>query len=153
MPKKLTFIKIHLNDAIAIANLANILPEEVLGISGLESGWGDGRFAVEGNNFFSLHAPAPYETGTITAKGDAKVQVAKFASYLDSGKAFANSKKGHLIKGIKDPVHFATVLQKYCGFGWEPDPSDSKHKRYRPVANYVHDVSITINSIAAILKH
>jgi hypothetical protein len=153
MSKKLVFVKAHLNDAKLIASSADILPEEVLGLSGLESGWGDGRFAVEGNNYFSLHAPAPYETGTIPAKGNSKVLVAKFASYLDSGKAFINSKKGHLVRGIKDPVTFATILQKYCGFGWEPDPTDPKHKRYRPVADYVPNVSATIRSIAVILSH
>src|SRR5271155_4104401 len=52
LAKRLTFIHTHIEPATEIAKALDLRPEQILGLSALESGYGCGRFAEEGNNFF-----------------------------------------------------------------------------------------------------
>src|SRR4051812_49186232 len=53
--QKLDWISAHMDDAAKVAQELGVTPAEILGLSALESGWGTGRFAREGNNFCSQH--------------------------------------------------------------------------------------------------
>ncbi|WP_353228891.1 glucosaminidase domain-containing protein [Novosphingobium sp.] len=84
------FIETHHKDAATIAASLNVPTEMILGLSGIESKWGQGRFAVQGNNYFSQHAGkhVPFQQGSIVSRGDGPM--AAFASYLDSGRCFVD---------------------------------------------------------------
>ena len=60
--------------------------ENILGLSALESTWGEHRFAAQGNNYFGIHYPAPFATGYVLSAGGTRV--AMFASYADSVRSF-----------------------------------------------------------------
>jgi Bax protein len=61
----------------------NVFPDSlILAQAGLQSAWGTSRFSVKGNNFFGQHCFS--KSCGISAKGDKKVEVAKFASVFDS---------------------------------------------------------------------
>ena len=78
----------------------------ILAQASLESAWGTSRFAVEGNNFFGQHC---FSKGCgIKARGDKRVEVAKFASVFDSIQSYyRNLNTGNAYKEIKK-----TALQK-----------------------------------------
>jgi len=134
--KKQRFVDDHMADAQNGADKLGIPVENILGLSALESGWGKGRFAAEGQNYFGLHAPSPFQTGTIQAtKTKRKVEVATFRSYADSLNSFI-ARYGSLIRGVSDPQTFARLLQNTGSFGVDEDG------RKRP--EYVPDVDATI---------
>jgi hypothetical protein len=85
----MNFFVEHRKDAAIIAASLDVPTEMILGLSGAETLWGKGRFAVQGNNYFSLHAGRglPYQKGSIPY-GKNK-NMASFGSFLDSGRAFA----------------------------------------------------------------
>jgi len=124
------FVHEHQADAAAIAKQLNTKTEFVLGLSARETGYGQGRFATEGNNFFSLQTRVanegdtpttllPFSTGWLQAQDDPLVFVAKYESYLDSAKSFA-SIHGDVVKGIEDAGQFLGAL-KNAGFNNNPD--------------------------------
>ena len=132
------FIQAHFDDANSIAKdpAYGQTVSNLLGISGLESGWGNGPFARDGrNNYFAEHSPAPLQSGSVQAKGDPKVHVATFKDYKTSLRSFL-IESGQLIRGKTDPFEFAKVLQDAGKYGINPDGSK--------VATYVNDVGKTI---------
>ncbi|NHZ94336.1 hypothetical protein [Massilia sp. CCM 8734] len=64
------FVSLHHEDASRLADDLRMPTENILGLAAHECKHGEGRFADKGNNFFSMHAPAPFQIGTITASGD-----------------------------------------------------------------------------------
>ena len=111
--------------------------ENVLGISALESGWGDSRFATQGNNYFGIHYPAPFATGYLVA-GQSGVRVATFANYTDSLRSFA-AISGNDVQGVSNPRDFAAALYDSGKFGVGSP-------------NYADDVGKTIEGIRAIVS-
>jgi hypothetical protein len=128
------FVQKHKADAAAIAKELNTKTEFILGLSARETGYGVGRFATEGNNFFSLETRVahkgdtpthlfPNSTGWIQAKDDPLVFVATYASYLDSAKSFA-AIYGDDVRGIQNAGEFLAALKK-AGFNDNPDFTDT----------------------------
>jgi len=80
---------------------ANVYPVSlILAQAILESAWGTSRFAVEGNNFFGQHC---FSKGCgIKARGDKRVEVAKFASVFDSIQSYyRNLNTGNSYKELR----------------------------------------------------
>ena len=79
----------------------NIFPDSlILAQASLESAWGTSRFAVEGNNFFGQHCFS--KSCGISARGDKKVKVAKFASVFDSIQSYyRNLNSGDAYKKLR----------------------------------------------------
>jgi flagellum-specific peptidoglycan hydrolase FlgJ len=140
--EKKRFVEAHLADARKIAKELHVPVENVLALSALESDWGDHRFAAEGNNFFGIHFPADYATGSMPALGDPKVKVAKFPSYAESGRSFVK-RYGNLVRDKADPREFAAALQNSGKFGVNQDGSK--------VPSYVDGVARTIRGIRSII--
>ena len=116
--------------------------ENILALSALESKWGRSRFAVEGNNYFGIHYPAPYASGYLQARRG-PIKVAAFASYADSLKSFI-AISGSLVRGKGDPEAFAAALQNSGKFGINPTTGAK-------VPTYVGDVAGTIRGLRAIV--
>ena len=137
--KKLDWIAAHKDDAAKVAKELGVTTADILGLSALESAWGDGPFAADGlNNFFSQHAPAPLQNGT-TPNQSGTVMMAKFASYADSAESFARQ-YGYIVKNTPSPAAFATKLQNAGKFGINEDGSKSP--------TFVPGVTNTINGLA-----
>ena len=140
--RKERFVDEHLADAQNGADQLDVPVENILGLSALESTWGEYRFAAQGNNFFGIHYPAPFANGYMLTN-DGRTKVATFASYADSLKSFL-SISGSMVQGKRDPEAFATALQNSGKFGI--------HRRTgAKVPTYVGDVSRTIRGIRSIL--
>jgi len=78
--EKEKFTDDHFADAQSLADKLHMPVENILGLSAFESGWGKGPYAADGgNNFLSLHYPAPFATGYRTTP-DGKAKVATFES-------------------------------------------------------------------------
>ena len=77
------FVMTYKSDCMVIAKALKLPPEYVLGLAALESQYGKGRIAREYNNFFSMHAPAPHQTGAIAPLGNAKIKVAIYPSFRE----------------------------------------------------------------------
>ena len=137
--QKLDWINAHLTDATKVAGELGVTAADILGLSALESGWGNGRFAKQGNNFSSEHYPASLATGYITARGNTKVKVATFASYGDSAESFRLD-YGSLVQNLADSAKFAAALQNAGKYGINPDGSK--------VSNFVTDTAGTISGLA-----
>jgi RHS repeat-associated protein len=128
----LDFMRKNIEEARVIAAHLNVPVEYILGVSGLESGWGGSRIAREDNNYFGLHnldkgKTYPTQTGTDTAKGDTSVKIPIFPNpgYAKSGAAFEWA-KGNLVKGAKDAMTFAIILHNH-GYGSKKSyPGDLK---------------------------
>lgn len=99
------------SEATDMAKQVSVPVEFILGLAAEETQYGTGSIAIECNNYFSLHAPAPGQSGARPAKGDPKVLVAKFDSVHDSGASFIK-KYGDSIKGASDANDFAKRLIK-----------------------------------------
>jgi hypothetical protein len=140
--KKDRFVDAHLADAQRVADQLAVPVENILGVSAEESAWGESRFAIEGNNFFGLHYPAPFATGYLPARrGPARV--ATFASYADNLRSFA-AIAGSLVRGVSDPSDFAAALQNSGKFG-----IDTRTGQKRP--DYVPGVAGTIRGLRPII--
>lgn len=117
--KKEKFVSKFYSYAKEIAAELDVPVENILGLCALESGWGgvdkESRFAREGNNFFSQHAPAPFSNGTMQNEDD-KVKVSTFATIGDSFRSFV-TQYGRHVKGIHDPATFAAALQDAGKYG------------------------------------
>jgi RHS repeat-associated protein len=141
--KKLDWIKAHREDAERVAKELHTTTANILGLSALESGWGQGPFVINGgNNFFGMHYsaknPPALSTGPIPGH---KVQMAQYASYADSAESFALSKGGKLVTNITDASSFAKKLQDAGLYGIDPDTGNK-------VKSYVGDVAVTISGLA-----
>jgi hypothetical protein len=113
--KKEHFVDAHLADAQVAADELGVPVENILGVSAVESGWGESRFAVQGNNYFGIHYPAPFAVGyTVSKKGS--VKVAMFASHADSLRSFV-AIAGADVHGVSDPGDFAAALHDTGKFG------------------------------------
>lgn len=55
------FVQQHVDDCAVLAKRLNVPVENILGLEAHESQHGIGRIAVQDNNYFSLHAPAPLQ--------------------------------------------------------------------------------------------
>jgi flagellum-specific peptidoglycan hydrolase FlgJ len=138
--KKERFVHAHFADAQKAAHQLGVPIENILGPSALESEWGTHRFATEGNNFFGIHARAPFATGyMVSLEG---VKVATFASYADSLRSFVQM-SGPIVQNMRDPADFAAALQNSGKFGI--------NKTGSKVATYVGDVARTILGLRSIV--
>jgi len=117
--KYLDFISAHGTDAQKLASLLGVTVQNVLGVSIEETGFGTSRIALEGNNYFGIHAPKtpfPGQTGTITTRADGKMAAfSKATGFYDSGAAFVQIESPY-VKGVADPTQFANILHKH-GYG------------------------------------
>jgi flagellum-specific peptidoglycan hydrolase FlgJ len=92
-----------------LAQKLQVPVENLLGLAAEESLWGQGDIARKYNNYFSMHAPARYQTGEVAAKRDPKVKVAMFRSFNDCGASFID-RFGQAVQGKSDPTEFAEAL-------------------------------------------
>lgn len=92
-----------------LARQIGVPTENILGLAAHESEYGKGRFALEGNNFFSMHAPAPLQTGTLTAKGNPNLKVATYSSFYQCGQSFL-MRFGTGLRGKISPKEFGEAL-------------------------------------------
>jgi RHS repeat-associated protein len=115
----------------ADANATGLSEPDVLALSAIESGWGGGRFAMQGNDFFNLETlsasgwkpgmplPGPkyaYQISWLPAKepfarGPNKGRyslVATYSSASDSFKSFAAA-LGKYFQGVTDPATFGSI--------------------------------------------
>jgi len=129
--KKERFVDAHLADAQKIADQLGVPVENIIGVSAVESGWGESRFAADGSNYFGLHYPAPYATGYLVAR-DGGAKVATFASYADSLRSFAVI-SGSLVHGVTDPSGFAAVCRTAASSGSIREP-DRRNRSTSPAS-------------------
>jgi hypothetical protein len=136
--KKERFVDAHFADAQTGADQLGVPVENILGLSALESQWGEHPFAAKGNNFFGIHYPAPFATGYLPARDNPRVRVATFASYADSLRSFV-ARYGSIVQGLADPTDFAAALWNSGKFG---------------VGNptYVSDVARTLRGLRSIVS-
>jgi hypothetical protein len=112
--KKERFIDAHLADAQKAADKLGVPVENILGLSALESEWGESRFAIQGNNYFGIHYPAPFASGYMVAANGIKVST--FASYADSLNSFV-AISGSIVQDESNPETFVAALQNSKKFG------------------------------------
>ncbi len=108
------FIYQYRSACAQVAASLDVPMENILGLAAQESQYGTGRIARELNNYFSLHAPAPMQIGAESPKGNTKIKVAKFSSFLQCAQSFA-VRYGSAVRGKKDPLDFARALVR-AGF-------------------------------------
>jgi hypothetical protein len=138
--KKLDWIAAHRKDAAKVASDLKTTVANILGLSALESGWGQGPFVIGGSNDFfdQWYRPkVPLTTGPIP---NHTVQMAGFKSYADSASAFAQL-WGYLVQGVSDPSTFAANLQNARVYGIDPGTGAK-------VPGFVGNVAGTINGLA-----
>lgn len=137
------FVDAHLADTAEVARALGVPVECILGIAAIESGWGESRFAADGNNFFGIHYPAPFASGYLqAARGPAEVDT--FTSYADSLRSFVAT-AGAIIRGKVSPTEFAAALQDAGKFGIDPDTGGKK-------PSYVRDTAATIRGLGVIVS-
>ncbi len=146
----LNWIAAHGTDAANAAAKIGVTEAFMLSLSAIESGWGAGPFVsgqdssgntVYYNNFFSQHAPAPNENGTVTLNGN---YMATYADYSASAVGFTISNSGQLVANMTSSSDVAKKLQDAGYYGINPDGSK--------VPNFVSDVGSTSNFVAARLN-
>ena len=103
------FVIKYKNDCQIIADQLDVPVENILGLAAQESQYGVGRIAKEFNNYFSMHAPAPFQIGTGVPLGNANIRIAKFSSFLQSAQSFL-IRYGNAVRSKKDPLAFAQAL-------------------------------------------
>jgi hypothetical protein len=103
------FVKRIQADCKTLADRINVPVENVVGLAAEESEYGTGRIAKMYNNYFSMHAPAVFQTGAEPSMKNPKVKVAKYTSFLQCGESFV-VRFGDSVRGIKDPTEFAKAL-------------------------------------------
>jgi hypothetical protein len=130
--RKERFVDAHLADAQRVADQLGVPVENILGVAAVESTWGESRFAIQGNNLFGVHYPAPFATGYLPAQRS-RVRVATFASYADSLRSFAEIARSS-VRGVTDPSDFAAALQNSGKFGIDP-LTGAKEPSYVPNAS------------------
>ena len=111
------------NRAVAeqLATLLATRPENLLGLSGVESGWGLGPLITgKTNNYFSLTA-GPAFTGAVGTfkQGTYTFGVYPDPGFLTSGQSFAASYFGTRVRGVTDPDAFAAAVNAHGSFNSE----------------------------------
>lgn len=104
-----SFVMKYKGDCQPIADQLDVPVENTLGLAAQESQYGTGRIARELNNYFSMHAPAPFQVGAEAPLGNSRIKVAKFASFRQCVESFA-LRYGSAVKGKKDPLAFSQAL-------------------------------------------
>ncbi len=151
--KKQKFVSDHLVEMQKAAQQLGVPVENLLGISALESNWGQSRFATDGHNLFEMYYPAPLAIGSMPAKKfsnqggrkPSRALLARFANSQDCIQSFV-SKYRNILRERSSPESFATALQDEAKFGVDPDTG-------KPLPGYVHSVSQTIRSLRALIYH
>jgi hypothetical protein len=105
------FVKKIQADCQTLADQIDVPLENIVGLAAEESEYGKGRIAMTYNNYFSMHATAPLQTGEVPSLKDPKVMVATYDSFLNGGQSFVK-RYGDAVRGIKDPTEFAKALVK-----------------------------------------
>jgi hypothetical protein len=103
------FINQYRQACAQVATQLDVPVENILGLAAQESQYGTGRIAKEYNNYFSMHAPAPFQIGAQSPLGNPKIKVAQFSNFLQCAQSFA-ARYGSAVKGKKDPLEFAQTL-------------------------------------------
>jgi len=133
----LNWINLYGSDSAQIANGLGVTEADILGLSSLESGWGQGPFVKAGQNyvlpsgktiitsggddFFSIHETKgklnPYAVGwnPIPGHKPANDGMAVYNSYLDSAKSFA-ALYGQFVQNQSSASSFSSALGAH-GFG------------------------------------
>lgn len=75
------FVREHMKVCEIIAKELDVPVENILGLAAAESQYGTGRIAVEYNNYFSLRAPASFQSGRVHPKDSNKTWVAIFLRF------------------------------------------------------------------------
>jgi hypothetical protein len=114
--KKRRFIVEHIADAQKVAGQLGVPVENILGISALESGWGESPSAEQYQNYFGIHYPAPFAIRGVPAKKSKTVKIAVFKDYADSLRSFVAA-AGSIVQNMRDPAAFAAALQNSGKFG------------------------------------
>ncbi|WP_025127332.1 glucosaminidase domain-containing protein [Pseudomonas sp. PH1b] len=104
-----TFVSKYKAVCQPIADQLDLPVENILGLAAQESQYGTGRIARELNNYFSMHAPAPLQSGAESPQGNASIKVAKFDSFQKSAQSFAQ-RYGASVRSKRDPLEFAQAL-------------------------------------------
>jgi len=105
------FVKTIQADCKTLADQIDVPVENVVGLAAEESEYGSGRIAKTYNNYFSMHAPAPYQNGAVPSLKNPKLKVATYDTFLKCGQSFVE-RFGDSVRGIKDPTEFAKALVK-----------------------------------------
>lgn len=103
------FVAKYYYDSKILADKLKVPVENILGLAAHESRHGTGRIATDDNNFFSMHAPSLFEVGQDVARGDSKIKVSKFNSFMQCGESFI-ARFGPAVFGKSDPAAFAQAL-------------------------------------------
>ncbi len=75
------FAQEHMKVCEIIAKELDVPVENILGLAAAESQYGTGRIAREYNNYFSLQAPASFQSGRVHPKDSNKTWVAIFLRF------------------------------------------------------------------------
>jgi hypothetical protein len=135
--KKGVFVADHLEAAKQAAATLRVPVENILGVSALESQWGESNFAAH-QNYFGVHYPAAFAAGSFPTQNP-DVRGAIFASYGDCLKWFVQV-AGPSVQGKSDPSAFAAALQDSGRFGIDPETGSKK-------SGYVSGVAATIRGL------
>jgi hypothetical protein len=139
--ERAAFVQSNLADAVQGAKALGVPPENILGLSALESTWGQGKFAAnKNNNFFNMHYPAPFQSGYKLS--DKKTKISTFSSYAASMQSFIKV-NGSVVRGKSDPEDFARALQDSGKFGIYPDGTK--------VPTFIHSTARTIVGIRKLI--
>ena len=142
MREDVDFVHEHYSDCKRLADSVNVPVENIIGLAAKESQYGGGDIAKRDNNYFSLHAPSPLETGRDPAKGDPHTLVSIFNSFYDCGQSFILRYK-KAIKDVADPLEFANNLVK-AGFN-SSNPKNGGSPGYaKELAGIIHSVKMRI---------
>ncbi|URL60176.1 glucosaminidase domain-containing protein [Luteibacter flocculans] len=148
------FVRQHLADAMEVAQQYGLTAEEVLGLAGLESGWGFSRFAMF-NNYFGLHAPVSGETGEVLSnersrQANGKVDYTRVATFSSFKAGLSAMLDRHTdLQNITDPKVFARQAQMGSGhWGWDPA---MKGAPSAPRSSYQHNLVQVITEIQQLI--
>jgi len=115
------FLRKHFADAAALADDLDVPVDFVLSVSAAESLWGTSRIAVQGNNFFGIHAGpiavANGATGSMPTNGAPVVTWSATAGYIGSGGAFEDYAVNDGATGVTNSTNFFTRIHKQFGVG------------------------------------
>jgi hypothetical protein len=137
------FVTDHLADAQAAADRLHVPVEYILALSGMESTWGDSRFAKEDSNFLGLmhkhNTPGDFDH----ALKNPNREMWKFGSYAECLDFFV-VRLGKYVNGVTDPKKFAKILQDSELFGIDPDTN-------KPKPEYVKDFIGTVRGVKPVI--
>ena len=117
----LAFVTANRLAAEQIAKQLATTAENLLGLSGVESGWGTGPLITAGtNNYFSLTVgPAFLGTTGQYRQGSYTFGIYPDPGFLKSGLSYAASYFGARVRGVTDPDAFAQAMNAKGSFNSE----------------------------------